>query len=484
VNLKTVLWVVGIVLGVVGLAQIPSLGVALVLGEPWAPFALTLAIGLGLGWLFAGRAQREDLSLNHRSAFLAVTLSWFGACALGAVTLLTDPAPALSVLDAFFESTAGFTTTGATAISGLDRMPRSLLLWRSLSQWLGGMGMVLLGVAVFPLLGLGGMQLFKAEAPGPSKDKLTPRIAETAKILWVLYLGLTVLDAVLLYIGGMSLFDAVCHSMSTISTGGFSTHDTSLAYYDSGFIHLVTAAFMLLGGTSFLVLNLALTRGLVWSEHPELRAYLAIFTAAAFLIALDLGFRMPEKYDSAAMALEHGIFQAASILTTTGFTTRDFDLWPSLSHAVLLTLCFVGGMAGSTGGGIKVIRILVVARLAWAQFFRLAHPRGVGAIRIGTQILDEGIVLSVLGFFGLWFFVLFLGTALLSLFGSDVLTSFTAAAVTLGNIGPGFGGVGPSHTYHDLETGAKLTLCVLMILGRLEIYTALIVLTPSFWRRW
>jgi len=482
--MHTVLWMVGIVLGVVGLAQVPSLGVALMLGEPWAPFGLTLAIGLGLAVLFTRRVQRQDLSLNHRSAFLAVTLSWFGACVLGAVTLLMHPALAFSVIDAFFESTAGFTTTGATAILGLDHMPRSLLLWRSFSQWLGGMGMVLLGVAVFPLLGLGGMQLFKAEAPGPRKDKLTPRIAETAKILWVLYLGLTVLNGVLLYVGGMSLFDSICHSMATVSTGGFSTHDESLAYYDSGFIHMVTATFMLLGGRRFLILHRALTQGLTWSEYPELRAYLGIFAAAAFFVAIDLGFRMPEKYDSAAMALEHGIFQAASILTTTGFTTRDFDLWPSLSHAVLLTLCFVGGMAGSTGGGIKVIRILVVARLAWAQFFRLSHPRGVGVIRIGTQILDEDIVLSVLGFFGLWFFVLFLGTALLSLFGSDVLTSFSAAAVTLGNIGPGFGGVGPSHTYHELETGAKLTLCALMILGRLEIYTALIVLTPSFWREW
>jgi trk system potassium uptake protein TrkH len=482
--MRTILWLVGVVLGVVGLAQVPSLILAVVLGEPWAPFGLALTMGLGLATLFVLRTRREDLSLDHRSAFLAVTLGWLSACALGSVALFANPAVNLSVIDAFFESAAGFTTTGATALSGLDHLPRSLLLWRSFSQWLGGMGMVLLGIAVLPLLGLGGMQLFRAEAPGPTKDKLTPRITETAKLLWVLYVGLTVVDAGFLYLGGMSLFDAVCHSMATISTGGFSTHDTSLAHYDSGFIHLVTAAFMLLGGTSFVILHRALIQGLTWSDHPELRAYLGIFAACALVIAIDLRSGMPERYESVAMALEHGIFQAASILTTTGFTTRDFDLWPPLSHAVLLTLCFVGGMAGSTAGGIKVVRILVVARLAFSQFFRLVHPRGVGAIRIGSRTVDEAVVIGVLGFFGMWFLVLFAGTALLGLFGLDVLTALSAAAVTLGNIGPGFGGVGPSHTYESLATGAKLTMCGLMILGRLEIYTALIVFTPAFWRRW
>jgi trk system potassium uptake protein TrkH len=386
-------------------------------------------------------------------------------------------------VDALFESVSGFTTTGATVLSGLDGMPRSLLLWRSLTQWLGGMGIVLLGVAVFPLLGLGGMQLYRAETPGPTKDKITPRIAETARLLWMLYLGLTLASAALLWLGGMTLFDAICHAMCAISTGGFSTYDSSLDHFDSGFIHLVVTGAMLLGGMSFAVLHRALTRGISWRDSPELRLYLGIFAVATLLLAVDLRLGMPEQFANGAEALEHAAFQVASILTTTGFTTRNFDLWPPLAHAVILALFFVGGMAGSTGGGIKVVRVLITLKVAFAQFFRLVHPHGFGAIKLGNRAVEDDVILGVVGFVGMWLVLLLVGTAVISAFGSDLLTSFSAAAVTLGNIGPGFAGVGPANVYAGFSPAAKLSMVTLMVLGRLEIYTALVILTPRFWRR-
>ncbi len=481
-NVRTILWLVGVVLSAVALAQTASLVTAVALGEPWRPFAVAVGLGAALGAMCLAPARGVQLSLDHRSAFMAVTLAWASACLLGAVPLLDNESLQISAVNALFEATSGFTTTGATVLSGLDGLPRSVLLWRSLSQWMGGLGMVLLGIAVFPILGLGGMQLFKAEAPGPTKDKLTPRIAETAKLLWVLYLGLTVIDSGLLYLGGMSPFDAVCHAMTTISTAGFSTHDTSLGFYDSGYINVVTSIFMLLGGTSFAILHASLTRGIRWADHPELRLYFGIFLLVVLLITLDLRFGSGGAYPNTAEALGHAAFQTASILSTTGYSTQNFDAWPPLSHAVILCLWFVGSMAGSTGGGIKVIRVLVLVRLAFSQFFRLVHPHGYRTIKLGGTTVDDEVMLSVLGFIGMWIVVLGLGTALLCLLGSDLYTGFSAAAVTLGNIGPGFGGVGPATTYDHFEPAAKLVMIGLMILGRLEIYTVLVILTPGFWR--
>ena len=482
-NFRTIFWLVGIVSGAVALSQTLALAVAVALGEPWLPFANTIAAGLGLAALAILPARRGELALDHRSAFLAVTLSWTAACMLGAGPYFHHPALQLNALDALFESVSGFTTTGATVLSGLDGMPRSVLLWRSLTQWLGGMGIVLLGVAVFPILGLGGMQLYRAETPGPTKDKITPRIAETAKLLWMLYLGLTLACVALLWIGGMTPFDAICHAMCAISTGGFSTSDASLDHFDSGFIHMVMTGAMLLGGMSFAVLHRALTRGISWRDSPELRLYLGIFAAATLLLAVDLRLDAPEQFASGAEALEHAALQAASIMTTTGFTTRNFVLWPPLSHAVIFALIFVGGMAGSTGGGIKVIRVLITVKVAVAQFFRLVHPHGFSAIRLGGRTVDDDVILGVVGFVGMWFVLLFAGTVAIAAFGSDLLTSFSAAAVTLGNIGPGFAGVGPANTYAGFSAAAKLSMVALMVLGRLEIYTALVILTPRFWRR-
>ncbi|MCP4007751.1 MAG: TrkH family potassium uptake protein [bacterium] len=481
-NVRTVFWLVGVVLAAVALAETPALLLALALGEAWEGFAISIGLGGAIALGLRLSTNREGLELDHRAAILAVSVAWISSCVLGAVPLVMNPAAPLSAIDAFFESASGFTTTGATVLSGLDTMPRSILLWRSLMHWLGGMGMVLLGVAIFPILGLGGMQLFRAEAPGPTKDKLTPRIAETAKILWVLYFGLTAALIGLFLVGGMSFFDAICHSMSTVSTGGFSTHDRSIAYFDSSFINVVTSIFMLVCGMSFAISHRALTQGIQWRAYPELRAYVGIVTAGVLLISFDLRLNMPEEFGSATKALEHALFQAAAVTTTTGLATRDFDLWPSLSHSVILALFFVGGMAGSTAGGVKVIRVVILARLAASQFFRLVHPRGVAVVRLGDKALDDQIVLGVLGFIGMWLILVLAGTMMISAFGHEVTTSFSAAAVTLGNIGPGFGEVGPSQTYANFEPGAKLVMSALMILGRLEIFSVLVLLTPGYWR--
>jgi len=481
-NLRMALWVVGIVVGAVASAQVPCALLALALDEPLLPFVTSIASGLALALALSVGARRESSLLDHRSAFLAVTLGWVAACAVGAIPLALHPAVGLHAFGAFFESTSGFTTTGATLLSDLDALPRSILLWRSLCHWLGGMGMVLLGIAVLPVLGVGGMQLFKAESPGPTKDKLTPRIAETAKVLWILYLGITVADALLLFVSGMDPFDAICHAMATVSTGGFSTHDASLGHYDSSAIAVITTLFMLLGGASFVVLHRALTAGLQWGQNVELRAYVGIFVATALLLTVDLRVNMASEYPTVGSAAQHAAFQAASILTTTGFSTRDFDLWPFLSHSLLLGLFFVGGMAGSTGGGIKVIRLVLMVKLALSQFFRLVHPRGVVSIKLGSRTIDDQIVLGVLGFIAMWFLLLGAGTVLLALLGADLMTAGSAAAVTLGNIGPGFGGVGPTHTYAAFDGVSELLMSGLMILGRLEIFAVLVIFTPGFWR--
>ena len=482
-DLGTVGWLLGVVLTLVSGALLIPQGMARWMAEPWVPFLLSIAAGALLGGLLLFVLRGAQRGLGHRSAFLAVTVCWVAACGLGALPLMLHPAVHLTVVDAFFESTSGFTTTGATVLSGLDSLPRSLLLWRSLTQWLGGMGMVLLGVAVFPILGVGGMQLYKAEAPGPTSDKITPRIAETAKVLWILYVGLTVAEILLLGLGGMPWFDSVCHTLTTISTGGFSTQDGSLGHYPSSYLHGVVTIFMLLGGTSFAVQHRVLTQGLDWKGAPELRFYLGIFAAAMLLLAFDLRTSMPETFPSAGEAVEHAAFQAASILTTTGFTSQNFDAWPAFSRALLFSLFFVGGMAGSTGGGIKVIRVMLLTKFAFAQFFRLVHPHGVYALKLGERRVEDEVVQSVAGFIALWLILLVVGTVLLGLHGTDLLTSLCAAAVSLANIGPGLGGVGPSHTYDAFAPTAKLVLASLMILGRLEVYTMLVILTPGFWRR-
>ena len=481
-KLAIVGWVLGVVwLGLAGVLAIP-LVIAVVLGEPWMPFALAAAAALGGGALLFFALRSAERNLGHRQAFLIVTLVWCSVCALGAIPYATYPEPRLAPIDALFEAVAGFTTTGATVLSGLDALPASLLIWRSTTQWLGGMGMVILGVAVLPLLGVGGMQLYKAEAPGPSKDKMTPRITETAKLLWMVYLGITVAVGVVFYLSGMTAFDALNHAMTSVATGGFSTHDQSLGYYDSAWIHTTATVAMLTGGTSFAILHRLLTGHVDWSVQPELRAYLGIVLVATLVIAADLTLNMPERFFGLAGALEHASFQVVSIVTTTGYSTDDFDRWPGLSHAVLLSLFFIGGMAGSTSGGLKVVRVVLLARAASMQFRKLLHRHSVDLVRLGPRSVEPHVLTASLSLISIWLILLVAGTLALAAGGSDLVSSLTGAAASLGNVGPGFGVIGPAHTFAPLDAWSKAVMQVLMILGRLEVYTVLVILTPGFWR--
>jgi len=481
VNVRTVLWLVGIVLALVSGAEIIALLTALALDEPWLPFAIPAGVGLLAAGTLLVPARGHERLLSHRSAFVAVASGGAAACVFAAAPLALHPAFALSPFDALFESVSGLTTTGVTVLTGLDALPRSLLLWRSLSQWLGGMGTLLLAIAVFPLLGIGGLQIYAADAPGSSQEKIAPRVAETARLLWLLYAGLTLLAVILFKSAGMTLFDAICHALTAISTAGFSTHDASIGYADSSYLRGVATLFMLIGGMSFVVLHRGLTQGVSWRDAPELRAYVGVFAVATALIALDLNTGADSELASPGAGLSHAMFQVASTLSTTGFFASDFERWPALSRSVLFALFFVGAMAGSTGGGLKVIRLQLIARLAFAQLFALVHPRAVDTTKLAHHRVETGVLLGTMGFVGAWLLTLLAGTAAISLSGVDAFSALCTAAVSLANIGSG-PGAGPGQTYAEFATGAKLAMIALMVLGRLEIYAALVLLSPSFWR--
>ncbi|HUX21878.1 MAG TPA: potassium transporter TrkG, partial [Spirochaetia bacterium] len=353
--------------------------------------------------------------------------------------------------------------------------------WRSLTHWLGGMGIVVLTVAVFPLLGIGGVQLVKAESPGPTVDKITPKISSTAKILWLIYVLMTVAEILLLLFGGMDLFDAATHTFGTVATGGFSPRNASVGAYHSAYIDNVITIFMMLAGTNFLLYYRAVIgdfRSVL--RNSELRSYIGIFVIATLLIAFNLD---GSVYHSFGMSLRYASFQAASILTTTGFTTANYSEWPAFSQVVLFVLMFIGGSTGSTGGGMKVARIVILLKQGWNEMKYLLHPRGIFSMRMSGLTLRKDIVYTVTGFISLYIFVLFITTLVVASGGNDILTSLSAALATLGNIGPGFGRVGPAVNYAYLPGYIKWFLSFAMVVGRLEIYTVLVIFTRTFWRR-
>jgi trk system potassium uptake protein TrkH len=418
--------------------------------------------------------------LSHRAGYLFVTLAWVLSAALGALPFtLSGFIPSYPA--AYFETMSGFTTTGASVLTNIEALSRSVLLWRATTHWLGGMGIVVLTVAILPLLGLSGRSLMEAEAPGPSVDKFTPRLSQTAKILWLLYLGLTVLEIALLMVGGMSLFDATTHAFATMATGGFSTRNASVGAFGSTYIDVVITVFMLLAGMNF-SLFWRLLRGDIRGtfKDTEFRAYLAIFITAAGIIVFDLwraGF-----YSSIGAAARFASFQAASILTTTGFVTADYLQWPALSQAMLFVLMFIGGSAGSTGGGIKVSRIVTMVKMSLSEMKYLLNPRGVYGVFVGGQYLRKNVVYDIAAMVFLYFVTAFISTIVVATGGYDIMTSFTATMACLGNIGPGFALVGPIYNYSFLPDYLLWWLSFAMLLGRLEVYTVLVIFTRSFWR--
>ncbi len=442
----------------------------------------------GFGWsIIAGfavwfpvRNQRRELKL--RDGFLVVMLFWFVLGVFGAVPFVLSETPLMTVTDALFESMSGLTTTGATVLTGLDDLPHSVLFYRQQLQWLGGMGIIVLAVAVLPMLGVGGMQLYRAETPGPMKDtKLTPRIKETAKALWYIYLGLTVACTVAYWAAGMNSFDAIGHAFSTVSIGGFSTHDASMGYFLSPVIELVAVVFMLLAGMNF-ALHFVAWRSFSFKPYvldPEVKAYFYVLLTAAVISSAYLYFT--RTIPGLGNAVHHGVFQAVSIGTTAGFTTTEYFNWPGFLPVMLLFISFIGGCAGSTGGGMKVVRFLLLLRQGMREILRLIHPNAEIPIIVGNKAMPPRVLDAVWGFFAAYVATFSIMLLILMSTGLDQVTSFSAVAACMNNLGPGLGQVGAN--YAGISDLAKWVLMFAMLLGRLEIFTLVVILTPAFWRR-
>ena len=434
---------------------------------------MSLLIALGFLCWFLTKDNEQELSLSD--GFVITVLFWIVLSVSGSIPFILF---GFSVVDSFFESMSGITTTGATVFTGLDELPKSLLIYRQLLQWLGGMGLIVLAIAVMPLLGIGGGQLFKTQTPGPmSEQRLTPRITSTARALWSIYLVLTVLCVLAYRFAGMNYFDAVSHAFSTVSIGGFSTHDLSIGYFDSLSIEIVCIVFMLLSAMSFAVHYSAIYRKQVlkYFYDPELRFFISLLIVILSLVCLSLISNNIED------PIRNGIFQTVSILTTTGFLTEEYSSWPTYVSFVLLVGAFVGACSGSVGGGIKSWRILIMLKHAYKQIFKIIHPDSINTIKLGKKVVDSNVSEAVWGFFSIYiisFMVLFL---LVLATGLDFISAFSAVGACLNNLGPGLGEI--ASNYASVPSATKLILCFAMILGRLEIFTFLVVLMPAFWRR-
>lgn len=482
---KFVLHVIGALVGCVGLTMLWPLGWGVYYGDAgtlpmlWATL-VTVASGALLFYGFRRRAGKKEI-ISHREGMAIVAMSWFAAGLFGGLPFLfSGTFPGL--VDCVFESLSGFTTTGASVLSDIEALPRSILFWRSLTHWLGGMGIIVLSLAILPFLGVGGMQLYKAEVPGPVPDKLKPRIKDTAMVLWKVYLLFSVAETVLLMFGGMDLFDALCHTFGTMATGGFSTKNTSVAYFDSAYIDYVITIFMLIAGVNFSLHYLFIKgKPKALLKDAEFRVFASLFLV--FVMVLTAYVLVNGNYDNTADAVRFTSFQVASILTTTGYATTDYELWPGICQAVLLFCMFVGGCAGSTGGGMKVMRIMLLMKQSYQELFRLIHPRAIFRVKMGKRPVPEDVISGVWGFFVLWLALFVLCAFVVACTGADVVSSFAAALACIGNIGPGIGSVGPTENYAQFSDLAKWMLTFCMVLGRLEIYTVVILFVPEFWRK-
>ncbi|MCL1059525.1 TrkH family potassium uptake protein [Shewanella gelidimarina] len=481
---RTIIRITGLLMGLFSLSLLPPALVAVIYKDGGGmafiqAFVLCLILGFTL-W-YPNRHHRKDL--RTREGFLLVVLFWVVLGSIGAVPFIFSGQPSLSLTDSFFESFSALTTTGATVIVGLDALPKAILFYRHLLQWLGGMGIIVLAVAILPVLGVGGMQLYRAETPGPVKDsKMTPRIAETAKALWYIYFALTVACAVAYWAAGMDVFDAICHSFSTIAIGGFSTHDASIGYFDSPAINMVCVVFLLIAALNFSLHFAAFSRrGInlkVYFKDAEFKALIAIqlaLTTVCFLTLYHSGI-----YDSAEETLDYALFQAVSVSTTAGFGTESFHTWPLFLPILLIFSSFIGGSGGSTAGGIKVMRMILLLLQGSRELKRLVHPRGMFSIRIGGKALPDRVIDAVWGFFSAYALVFVVCMLILMAMEMDAITAFSATAACLNNLGPGLGEV--ASNYANIGDGAKWVLLFAMLFGRLEVFTLLILFTPTFWK--
>jgi len=480
---NTIQRIVGLLMMVFSLNMLPPVGVGLWYGDgAIVPFLGAFLAILSLGTALWLPVRNANMEVRLRGGFIIVVVFWLVLGLSGSVPFMLSDHPHMSLTDSVFESISALTTTGATVITGIDDLPHSILFYRQQLQWMGGMGIIVLAVAIMPMLGIGGMSLYRAETPGPMKDtKLTPRITETAKALWYIYLGLTVACATAYWLAGMTPFDAIAHSFSTIAIGGFSTHDASIGYFNSAAIESVAVVFMLLAGINFAIHFVAWRGNSLrpYLQDPEVRTYAAVLTTSAVISSLYLYFT--GTFDGFATSLHHGIFQAVSIGTTTGFTTADYYAWPGFLPVLLLFTSFIGGCAGSTGGGIKVIRFLLLVKQGMREVFRLIHPNAQRPVKIGSKPLPEHVINAVWGFFALYVGSFAVIMLVIMATGMDQVSAFSAVAASMNNLGPGLGEVGAN--YSSINDVAKWVLCFAMLLGRLEIFTLLVLLSPAFWRK-
>ncbi len=479
---RIILRILGILLMVFSLSMIPPAIVSHIYDDGlYSIFYLCLAITFGTGLLLWLPAYNVEAELRTRDGFVVTVMFWLVLAIFGAIPFILAEELHLSIVDAIFESTSGLTTTGATVITGIDQLPKSILFYRQQLQWLGGMGIIVLAVAILPMLGIGGMQLYRAETPGPVKDsKLTPRITETAKALWYIYATLTIVCAISYKLAGMDWFDAISHSFSTVAIGGFSTHDASMGYFNSQLIESVATVFMLISAVNFGLHFFAWRRKSLthyWTD-PEVKFFIGTLLIT-IIISISI-LSLTRTYEP-LRAISESIFMTVSIATTTGFATSDFTSWPTVLPFMLMLTAFAGGCAGSTAGGMKIIRVMLIVKQGHREIKRLVHPNDIFRVKLANKPISEKILQAVWGFFSFYMMVFVIMMVAIMMTGIDQITAWSAVAATLNNLGPGLGEVAAN--YGSINDTAKWILCFSMLLGRLEVFTLLILFTPTFWRR-
>ncbi len=479
-NLKIIFKVLGLLLLVEGIAMLLALIIAIIYGgNDILAFSISSGINLATGGIITLLSKNAKKDIGKREGFIIVSMVWVVFSLFGSFPyMLSGSIP--NFTDAFFETISGFTTTGSSILNDIEALPHGILFWRSISQWLGGMGIIVLSLAILPVFGIGGMQLFIAEVPGPTPDKISPRIKQTAKALWGIYMLFTVVETILLWIGGMSLYDAVCHSFTTMATGGFSTKQASIAHWSSPFIQYVIIFFMFIAGTNFTLSYLAIKGKFANAFKDEEFKYYGIITLS-FTALITLGLVLSSQLNF-EQAFRDALFQVVSIVTTTGFATADYLLWSPVLTILIFALFFFGGSAGSTGGGIKIMRIVVLAKNGYYELKRLIHPHAIIPVKFNKHSVDTKIVTNVLAFFMLYMAVFSVSTIIFTLIEPDMESSMGAVATSLGNIGPGLGSVGPAENFYHIKPIGKWFLSFLMLLGRLELFTVLVLFSPSFWK--
>ncbi len=480
-SFRAVCRIIGLALLVVGLSMAPSLAVAGIYKEMPAllAFAATIAAAvlMGCGLLRFGR--RASAALKVRDGFLIVSLCWIVSALLGAVPfLISGSIPGF--VDAFFESCSGFSTTGASVLTDVEALPKSIAFWRSFTHWIGGMGILIFAIALMPSLGINGQNIAVSETPGPTLDKITPKMSDTAKALYAIYIAFTIVETLLLRIGGMNLYDALIHAFGTVGTGGFSNYNASIAHFDSAYVDIVVTVFMILAGANFNLYYMTLKRNPVsLIQDAEFRFYLLILASASLLIAANL--YLTGTFGSIAQSLRSSVFQASSILTTTGFATDDFNMWPTFSKMILLLLMFIGGCSSSTGGGLKVVRVLILLKLIRRGIATRLHPNAIVTAKLNGKNVPADTVTAIANHAFLYMVVVFLSILLISIDDLGFTTSITSVLACIGNIGPGFDLIGPAGNFSVFAAPAKLLLSFLMLAGRLELFTLFMLLMPKFW---